>query len=147
MKEGHSIAIVFIVLISALILGSFYQADAAITGGGSFFPELVGSGGGTGPLFWILVVVVLIVAAVAFHSLYFRDHLHRKRIKKFPRIKGVEFKPSSLGLKTAKVEKSDLDKVIDYVSNQRSKGKSDDEIRLKLRAVGWSPDIIDSAII
>jgi len=147
MKDDYIIAVIFFILVASLALGSFSQSGAVSITGAQFFPELVGAQGTyETETVWIVSIIAFLVAFFAFYKIYLKDHLARKRLPVSSSIYKTEFKPGSLGPNFPEIKRSDLDIVREYAFNQKSKGKSDEEVRSKLKAVGWDAKTIDKAL-
>ncbi len=144
MKEDHAVAGILIMLISALVLGAFAQANpGGITGGATFFPQLVGAETAFGKaVIWIVAIIAVVAGSYALYNLYFRNRAVTTRFSETTR---PSFKPDSLGVDFSHKEKSDLNRVKEYVFRQRAKGRSDIDIRDSLESVGWDPALLSKA--
>lgn len=148
MKEDYIITFIFAILIASLVIGSVYKSDSTITGAISATGE-----GNNGSMAVIAIISILVGSAigVGVYQFFLKKRMHKSSnaVKTSPSFSFGN--PSNLNagpsLNLAGAQpKSDVDKLRAYVNTQRMENASDEEIRTKLRSVGWDPKKVEDAL-
>jgi len=144
MKDDHIVAGIFLLLISALVLGALSQSSPnGITSAAVSIPFFDGSS--TAIVTGVLVALALIASAYGIYQLYFK----RKKNYNFPVSKHVGLEIDSMGMLPEAKDASEIDPKVDqvrqYILKQRAKGEDDHDIHAKLNAVGWDAETVKKA--